>query len=130
MDETLRRIERRSRKSIFHALLAASHRRGANAVAGIDGDGRALTYKEIIRASFALGGPLARATSAGEKVGIMLPTGAGAVIALMAAFTYVITRTSLGRAQRACEQDQKMAALLADQALIAEGGTPPDAAAL
>ena len=87
MDETLRRIERRSRKSIFHALLAASHKKGAGEVALIDGDGRALTYKEIIRASFALGGPLARATSTGEKVGIMLPTGAGAVIALMAAFS-------------------------------------------
>jgi branched-chain amino acid transport system permease protein len=33
-------------------------------------------------------------------------------IVLMAAFTLLITRTSLGRAQRACEQDQKMAALL------------------
>ncbi len=33
-------------------------------------------------------------------------------IALMAVFTLVITRTALGRAQRACEQDQKMAALL------------------
>jgi branched-chain amino acid transport system permease protein len=33
-------------------------------------------------------------------------------IALMAAFTMFISRTSLGRAQRACEQDQKMAALL------------------
>ncbi len=33
-------------------------------------------------------------------------------IALMAAFTMFINRTSLGRAQRACEQDQKMAALL------------------
>ncbi len=30
----------------------------------------------------------------------------------MAAFTYVIARTPLGRAQRACEQDQKMASLL------------------
>ena len=30
---------------------------------------------------------------------------------LMAAFTYVITRTPLGRAQRACEQDLTMAAL-------------------
>lgn len=87
MDETLKRIERRSRKSIFHALLAASHKKGANAVALVDGDGRELTYREIIRASFALGGPLARATSSGEKVGIMLPTGAGAVIALMAAFS-------------------------------------------
>lgn len=87
MNETLQRIERRSRKSIFHALLAASHKKGANAVALVDGDGRELTYKEIIRASFALGGPLARATAKGEKVGIMMPTGAGAVIALMAAFS-------------------------------------------
>jgi len=33
-------------------------------------------------------------------------------VALMAVFTWVITRTSLGRAQRATEQDMKMAALL------------------
>jgi branched-chain amino acid transport system permease protein len=31
---------------------------------------------------------------------------------LLAAFWYVVSRTALGRAQRACEQDQKMAALL------------------
>ncbi len=33
-------------------------------------------------------------------------------VVLMAAFTLLISRTSLGRAQRACEQDRKMAALL------------------
>ncbi len=33
-------------------------------------------------------------------------------LGLMAVFTLVITRTALGRAQRACEQDQKMASLL------------------
>ncbi len=33
-------------------------------------------------------------------------------VVLMAGFTYIITRTSLGRQQRACEQDRKMAALL------------------
>jgi branched-chain amino acid transport system permease protein len=32
-------------------------------------------------------------------------------VALMAIFTFIITRTSLGRAQRACEQDRTMAAL-------------------
>jgi len=32
--------------------------------------------------------------------------------AVLAIFWYVVSRTSLGRAQRACEQDQKMAALL------------------
>ena len=31
---------------------------------------------------------------------------------LLAAFWYIVSRTSLGRAQRACEQDQKMASLL------------------
>ncbi|MBL4784074.1 MAG: branched-chain amino acid ABC transporter permease LivH [Cohaesibacteraceae bacterium] len=33
-------------------------------------------------------------------------------LVLMAAFTALISKTSLGRSQRACEQDQKMAALL------------------
>src|SRR4051812_43550112 len=33
-------------------------------------------------------------------------------LALMALFTALITRTSLGRAQRSCEQDMKMASLL------------------
>lgn len=33
-------------------------------------------------------------------------------LALMAGFTLLISRTSLGRAQRACEQDSKMASLL------------------
>lgn len=33
-------------------------------------------------------------------------------VVLMAVFTWLITRTSLGRAQRACEQDMRMAGLL------------------
>jgi branched-chain amino acid transport system permease protein len=33
-------------------------------------------------------------------------------VALMAVFAYIIAKTSLGRAQRACEQDRKMASLL------------------
>jgi branched-chain amino acid transport system permease protein len=33
-------------------------------------------------------------------------------LVLMAGFTLLIAKTSLGRAQRACEQDQKMASLL------------------
>jgi branched-chain amino acid transport system permease protein len=36
----------------------------------------------------------------------------GVTAVLLAAFWYLVTKTSLGRAQRACEQDQKMAALL------------------
>jgi branched-chain amino acid transport system permease protein len=36
----------------------------------------------------------------------------GVTAAMLAVFWYVVSRTALGRAQRACEQDQKMAALL------------------
>jgi len=36
----------------------------------------------------------------------------GVTAALLAAFWYLVAKTRLGRAQRACEQDQKMAALL------------------
>ena len=32
--------------------------------------------------------------------------------ALLAGFWFVVSKTALGRAQRACEQDQRMAALL------------------
>ncbi len=54
-----------------------------------------------------------------------IPVGAGSVtisykqmlivaatVLLLAVFWYVVTKTSLGRAQRACEQDRKMASLL------------------
>ena len=36
----------------------------------------------------------------------------GITAVLLAAFWYLVSKTSLGRAQRACEQDQKMAALV------------------
>lgn len=36
----------------------------------------------------------------------------GLTVALMTIFSFIIAKTSLGRAQRACEQDRKMAALL------------------
>src|SRR3546814_9634476 len=41
-----------------------------------------------------------------------LQTCALPIFVLMAAFSYLIAKTSLGRAQRACEQDRKMASLL------------------
>ncbi len=84
MSEAARRIERKARKSIFHAMLAAGRREGARTVAFIDGDGRKLTYGDIAKASFALGGPIARMSEPGEKIGILLPTGAGAMIAMFA----------------------------------------------
>ena len=42
-----------------------------------------------------------------KQVLIMVTT-----VVLLAAFSYLVQRTALGRAQRACEQDQRMASLL------------------
>ena len=80
----VRRIERKSRRSIFRAFLSTGARKGGKSLALIDGDGRRMSYNDVARAAFALAGPIAAFTEPDEHVGIMLPTGAGAVIALFA----------------------------------------------
>jgi acyl-[acyl-carrier-protein]-phospholipid O-acyltransferase / long-chain-fatty-acid--[acyl-carrier-protein] ligase len=50
----------------------------------VDGDDRALSYDEIIRASFALGSALKAGTRSGECVGVMLPTGAAGALTFLA----------------------------------------------
>src|SRR5690242_906925 len=74
--------------SIFQALLDARTEFGGSTPAMVDGDGRVLSYDEIVRASFALGHALKRGTRRGEKVGILLPTGVGAAIAFFAISAY------------------------------------------
>lgn len=84
MGDPVKRIVRRSRRPIFSAFLERARRKGAKTVAIIDGDGRKFTYQELVRAAFALGGPIARMTEKRERVGVLLPTGAGAVIGFLA----------------------------------------------
>jgi acyl-[acyl-carrier-protein]-phospholipid O-acyltransferase/long-chain-fatty-acid--[acyl-carrier-protein] ligase len=74
--------------SIFQAVLDARAEFGGATPAMVDGDGRVLSYDEIVRASFALGHALKRGTKRGEKVGILLPTGVGAAIAFLAISAY------------------------------------------
>ena len=78
MGDPVKRIERRSRRAIFQAYLDNARREKADKVAVTDGDGRKLTFTEITRGAFALGGALARKTGKDERVGVLLPTGAGA----------------------------------------------------
>ncbi|MGZ5939474.1 MAG: AMP-binding protein [Rhizomicrobium sp.] len=78
----------RSEQPVFRALIDARSRYGADRAALVDGDERVLTYKDIVRAALALGHALKRGTKAGESVGIMLPTGAGSVIAFFAVSAY------------------------------------------
>jgi acyl-[acyl-carrier-protein]-phospholipid O-acyltransferase/long-chain-fatty-acid--[acyl-carrier-protein] ligase len=78
----------RAHQPVFQALVEARSRYGADKPALVDGDERVLSYEEIIRAALALGHALKRGTRHGESVGIMLPTGAGSVIAFFAVSAY------------------------------------------
>ncbi|MEM8617295.1 MAG: AMP-binding protein, partial [Pseudomonadota bacterium] len=74
----------RAKTDIFSAILRASREFGADKVAIVDGDGTKVPYKNVVRGAFALGSALGRRFGKQETVGIMLPTGAGAVIAFCA----------------------------------------------
>lgn len=77
-----------TRTNLFTALMRAASEFGAGKPVLVDGDERVLTYKEIIRAVFGLGSALRKGTCRGEAVGVMLPTGAGAVIGFFALTAY------------------------------------------
>lgn len=84
MSDPIKRIERRSRRAIFQAYLDNARREKNDKVVITDGDGRKLTHKDIKQGAFALGGALGRVTEKNERVGVLLPTSAGAVIGLFA----------------------------------------------
>src|ERR1700741_5095763 len=79
---------RNAETGIFPALLAAAKEYGGKKIALHDADDRKLSYDDIIRASFALGSALKKGTKRGEAVGVMLPTGAGAIISFFALNAY------------------------------------------
>lgn len=80
--------ESRTQIDLFSGLLRARKQFGGSKIAIIDGDERKLTYTEIVRAAFALGAALKDGTKPGETIGIMLPTGVGAIIAFYAVLAY------------------------------------------
>ncbi len=83
--ETISKLgQKRIRRNLFSAFLKACKTYGAQTQIVTDGDGRKFSYGELRRAAFALSGPLKKTTQSGENVGVLLPTGAGAVIAFLA----------------------------------------------
>ena len=74
----------RAKTDIFSAIIRAAKQFGGSTVAIVDGDGTEVDYKTVLRGSFALGSALGKKFSKDETVGVMLPTGAGAVIAFCA----------------------------------------------
>jgi len=78
----------RIRKPVFKSLLESRSRFGGKKLATVDADGRELTYNDLVKASFALGHALKAGTEKGEAVGVLLPTGAGAIISFYAISAY------------------------------------------
>ena len=78
----------RARRSLFGALIEARAAYGGKHPILVDGEGRVLNYDEIIRAAFALGRALTRDTKPGEAIGVLLPTGIGAVLTVYALWAF------------------------------------------
>ncbi len=75
---------RLGQRSLFDALIDAAEEHGAKKPILEDQDRKPLAYRDLIRASFALGGKLARRTQAGERVALLLPSSAGAAVTFFA----------------------------------------------
>lgn len=78
----------RIRKSVFAALLESRGRFGGKKIAAIDADGRELSFDDLVKAAFALGHALKPGTEKGEAVGVLLPTGVGAIVSFYAISAY------------------------------------------
>jgi acyl-[acyl-carrier-protein]-phospholipid O-acyltransferase/long-chain-fatty-acid--[acyl-carrier-protein] ligase len=74
----------KTRRPIFDALVEAAHAHGPKKPILEDQERRPLSYTDLIRAAFGLGRKLEGLTAAGEKVGVLLPTSAGAVVTFFA----------------------------------------------
>ena len=78
----------RTRTDLFASLMRAKREHGGEKIAVIDGDGTKFSFKTIIQGAFALGAGLKAKTQAGENVGVLLPTGIGAVLTFYALSAY------------------------------------------
>ncbi len=74
----------RSRVTLFQALLRARDAKGGKFKILEDHERKPLSYDDIVRAAFALGGKLDSLIKRRETAGVMLPTGAGCVVTLFA----------------------------------------------
>jgi len=74
----------RTRVTLFEALLRARDTRGGKFPILEDHERKILTYDDIVRAAFALGGKIDTLVKRHETAGIMLPTSVGCVVTFFA----------------------------------------------
>ena len=78
----------RARRTLIRALLEARRQFGGSRAILTDGDERKFTYDTLIRGGYALGHALLKGTHRGEAVGVLLPTGIGSVLSVIALSAY------------------------------------------
>ncbi|MGZ5851772.1 MAG: AMP-binding protein [Hyphomicrobium sp.] len=78
----------RARTTLFAGLLDAAKANGPDKVIIEDAEGTTLTYKQLVLASYVLGGKIARQTRPGDTVAVLLPNSVGLVIALFGLNAY------------------------------------------
>ncbi|MEO0466720.1 MAG: AMP-binding protein [Pseudomonadota bacterium] len=78
----------RTKTDLFGAFLRSKREHGAKKTIVVDGDGTEFDYNTIAQGSFALGGALKKHTRKDENVGVLLPTGIGAVLAFYGLSAY------------------------------------------
>lgn len=74
----------RTRVTLFEALLRARDTKGGKTPVLEDHERKVLTYDDIVRAAFALGGKIDTLIKKRETAGVMLPTGVGCVVTFFA----------------------------------------------
>lgn len=86
---------RQAQIPLFDALVDASRRYGRDKPILEDQERKPVSYLDMIRAAFALGRKLSEITQPGERVGVMLPSSAAAVVTFFALHAYGRTPTML-----------------------------------
>jgi acyl-[acyl-carrier-protein]-phospholipid O-acyltransferase/long-chain-fatty-acid--[acyl-carrier-protein] ligase len=86
---------KQGQRGLFDALIDASQAFGLTKPILEDQDRKPMTYRDLIRASFALGRKIAARTQPGERVALLLPTSAGAVVTFFALQAFARTPTML-----------------------------------
>jgi acyl-[acyl-carrier-protein]-phospholipid O-acyltransferase/long-chain-fatty-acid--[acyl-carrier-protein] ligase len=116
--------------SVFRAFAAARSKFGGKRVCIFDVDDSPRTYDDIMRGALALGHALKSGTRRGENIGVMLPTGAGAIATFMALSAYgripaMLNFTSGAAAIKSAIKTAKIRRIATAKRLIDNAGLHP-----
>ena len=127
-----------SRTTLFGALLAARNKAGGKMGVLEDQDRKVLSYDDVIRAAFALGNKIKTFTKPRERVGVLLPSSAGASVTVIPTLLRLsqtclcgsVARKSLSERVHRCDcgitvQRDVFSAFLARFSIAVEGPSGP-----